>query len=525
MDVVLRVPRQLEVDDDRQVLDVEPAGRDVGRDEHPDVARLEPSRARVRSGCERSLWIADRVEALAVEPRREAGCGDLRPREHEHLAQVARPDQVGEQRLLAVAIDRVDELPDRLDDRVPRRDLDRRPGRAGSCPTGAGSRRRTSPRTSGSGACAGQQLDDPLDVGQEAHVEHPVRLVEDEDLDLAEVGDLLADEVEQPARASRRGSRRRPRRALICGIHRDAAVDDGRAQRHGPRRRSGRSRRPASRARASGRGSGRGRGGGPARSDVFACCRSRSRIGSVKAAVLPVPVWAAARTSRPCEDEGDGRFLDRRGLGVALFGDGPEEIGRQAERIEGQAGSCEGPGRRGRGPRERDGGAGSARAWARPACGRPEHSRNLRDPEHARSRPRRHPVTACTGHRHRTPGRPACCVDWHTCPRPPGLQTTRQTGTTQRTPPPRQDPVAPRRVPALDGRGPAHPDRASPSLARIRESMARPTPVRARPFLSVGGTTTVIAPPSAMFRQRGGKDLAGTRQTAPSGRPATGHFA
>ncbi len=46
----------------------------------------------------------------------------------------------------------------------------------------------------------GQQLDDPLDVGQEAHVEHPVGLVEDEDLDLAEVGDLLADEVEQAAR-------------------------------------------------------------------------------------------------------------------------------------------------------------------------------------------------------------------------------------------------------------------------------------------------------------------------------------
>ena len=45
-----------------------------------------------------------------------------------------------------------------------------------------------------------EQLDDPLDVRQEAHVEHPVGLVEDEDLDLAEVGDLLADEVEQPAR-------------------------------------------------------------------------------------------------------------------------------------------------------------------------------------------------------------------------------------------------------------------------------------------------------------------------------------
>ena len=39
VDVVLRVPRQLEVDDDRQVLDVEAARRDVGRDQDPDRRR------------------------------------------------------------------------------------------------------------------------------------------------------------------------------------------------------------------------------------------------------------------------------------------------------------------------------------------------------------------------------------------------------------------------------------------------------------------------------------------------------
>jgi hypothetical protein len=41
VDVVLRVPRQLEVDDDRQVLDVETARGHVGRDQDPDIARLE----------------------------------------------------------------------------------------------------------------------------------------------------------------------------------------------------------------------------------------------------------------------------------------------------------------------------------------------------------------------------------------------------------------------------------------------------------------------------------------------------
>ena len=37
VDVVLRIPRELEVDDDRQVLDVESARSDVRRDQDPDV--------------------------------------------------------------------------------------------------------------------------------------------------------------------------------------------------------------------------------------------------------------------------------------------------------------------------------------------------------------------------------------------------------------------------------------------------------------------------------------------------------
>jgi hypothetical protein len=41
------------------------------------------------------------------------------------------------------------------------------------------------PRRTASGA-AGALLDDPLHVVDEAHVEHPVDLVEDEDLDAAQ---------------------------------------------------------------------------------------------------------------------------------------------------------------------------------------------------------------------------------------------------------------------------------------------------------------------------------------------------
>jgi hypothetical protein len=41
VDVVLRVPRQLEVHDDRQVLDIETARGHVGGHEDPDLAGLE----------------------------------------------------------------------------------------------------------------------------------------------------------------------------------------------------------------------------------------------------------------------------------------------------------------------------------------------------------------------------------------------------------------------------------------------------------------------------------------------------
>ena len=51
--------------------------------------------------------------------------------------------------------------------------------------------------------------------------------------------------------------------------------------------------------------------------------------GRVKAAVFPVPVWAAA-TSLP-EQDGYRLFLDGGGLGVALLLYGAEQLGHKAE--------------------------------------------------------------------------------------------------------------------------------------------------------------------------------------------------
>src|SRR6187399_2243019 len=71
---------------------------------------------------------------------------------------------------------------------------------------------------------AREQVDDPADVADEAHVEEAVRLVEDEDLDLRQVDRALADVVEQPAggRDHDLGTRAELR---DLGTEADAAVD------------------------------------------------------------------------------------------------------------------------------------------------------------------------------------------------------------------------------------------------------------------------------------------------------------
>ena len=62
------------------------------------------------------------------------------------------------------------------------------------------------------------------------------------------------------------------------------------------------------------------------------CCgTSRCRIGSTKAAVLPVPVCAPAIRSLPARTGGNRLQLDGRGLGVPEVGDRAYECLGQAE--------------------------------------------------------------------------------------------------------------------------------------------------------------------------------------------------
>ena len=178
---------------------------------------------------------------------------------------------MGQQRLLAVAVDRIDELLDRLGGDVPGRHLDRGRVVQQGARTGSGCRRRTSPRTAGSGACGGSSarilrmsgrkpMSSIRSASSRTRISTCDRLTlfwptwssrrpgrRDQDLHAAAQGLGL--------RLDRARRRRRPWSAAArCG------------------RRSGSSRRPASPARASGPASGRGPDGGPARSWCWRAC-------------------------------------------------------------------------------------------------------------------------------------------------------------------------------------------------------------------------------------------------------------
>ena len=157
-----------------------------------------------------------------------------------------------------------------------------------------------------------------------------------------EVGHLLADEVEQAA-GRRDEDLDAAAQGLDLRVHRDAAVDHGRAQRDGPavgpdalvdlHRQLARGHEDQGAHRVAGR---RERGVGVRPQPV--------EDGQGEGRRLAGAGLGGGEDVAALEDERDGRGLDRGGGGVALLGDGLQQIGRQAERVKGQAWcSCVGP--------------------------------------------------------------------------------------------------------------------------------------------------------------------------------------
>ena len=198
MHIVLGHVRQLEVDDVRKLVDIEPARRDVGRDQYADITLLEAGeRTRART---LALVAVDRGsrEAILLELFCEAVRTMLGAREDQHLAPVVRTDEVAEQFPLAALVDRVDNLVDALCRGVAFCDLDQfrmvqQPVRQILDLFREG-RREEQVLTVHVGRQQGQHLADIVD---EAHVEHAVCFVQYQDLDLREVDCLLGGMVQQ----------------------------------------------------------------------------------------------------------------------------------------------------------------------------------------------------------------------------------------------------------------------------------------------------------------------------------------
>ncbi len=327
MDVVLGDHRQLEVDDVRKRLDVEPAGGDFGGHQDREATGLEIGQG--PNALRLALVAVDRRggDPVLVELLREAVGPVLGPGEDERLVDPAAGHEVAQQFALALTVDHVDDVRDELGRRIARRDLDR--GRVvEQAVRQAPDLVRERGREEQVLAACRKHGEDLADVADEAHVEHPVGLIEDEDLDPGEVDGPLAEVIEQAAGGGHDDLRAGSQRTHLR-VEADAAVDRGRADgvlgAVGPdafldleRELTGRSKDQ----RADDPWTGWTRGVEP--------LDERQHEGGR----LAGPGLGAGEDVTSLQHERDGLALDRRGFGVALAGDSAEQLGRQPETIE-----------------------------------------------------------------------------------------------------------------------------------------------------------------------------------------------
>ncbi len=194
----------LVVDDVGHALDVDAARGDVGADEDVDLAVAEGAQ-RLLAGALAEVAV-DRAggEAAALQLLGDVGGRALGPAEdHRQSAALGLQDAGHHLRLVHVvrAVDELLDVRDRHALVVRRGGADVR-GAGHVAPREADDRARHGRREQHRLTLGRQHVDDLLDVGQEAQVEHLVGLVEDQALDVLQVQLLLAREVEQPARGA-----------------------------------------------------------------------------------------------------------------------------------------------------------------------------------------------------------------------------------------------------------------------------------------------------------------------------------
>ena len=183
------------VDDVADLRHVDPARRDVRGDQHVELPLAEALHGLLPGALTHVPLQGHGAVPHGVEVARQAPRSVLRPQEHDRAHEVGLGQQVPQQRRLLALLHGVEGVVDGLGRRrVGQLDrvglVEQRVGEAADLARHGGREEQVL-------ATRRELGQDPLDVGQEAHVEHVVRLVEDQDLDAVELGVPLAHQVEQ----------------------------------------------------------------------------------------------------------------------------------------------------------------------------------------------------------------------------------------------------------------------------------------------------------------------------------------
>jgi hypothetical protein len=188
----------IEVDDVRDVVDIDPARGDIGGDEHRHPARLETVQ-----GASPSVLALVAVDCPCPDTRLSQGPDQLvstvfRSGEDQSALHGLTTKQTLQQDRLVSPGDEINRLGNRLDRRChgTRLHENRLVENGVGQPADLGGH---GGREEQCLAARRQTIDDPSDVVDEAHVEHAIRFVEHQDLDRPQVDVSLADQVEQPA--------------------------------------------------------------------------------------------------------------------------------------------------------------------------------------------------------------------------------------------------------------------------------------------------------------------------------------
>ena len=182
----------------RQLVDVDAARGNVGRDQHPDVAAFEAGQGLRPRGLALVAVQCQRLDAVFGQMLGDIVGAEFCAGEHQHLAPVVRVDDMGEQRFLFAAADRVNRLRDALHRGVARRDLNALgifQQAVGQVANFVAECRAEQQRL----FLLGHHGQHFFDVVDKAHVQHAIRFVEDQNLHLAQVQRALAGVIQQAA--------------------------------------------------------------------------------------------------------------------------------------------------------------------------------------------------------------------------------------------------------------------------------------------------------------------------------------